>query len=87
MTKQIKRVAKSRDREPKASAPVAYGAKKLIVVALLSRERGASIEELLQATGWRKRPSVHGLFALLRKEGHQVTRVWVDDGSRYLIVK
>ena len=54
------------------------------VITLLSDERGASLDELIAATGWQRHSSRAALTGL-RKNGHAITREKVDGVSRYSI--
>ena len=54
------------------------------VVALLEREEGASLDELIQATGWQKH-TLRAALTGLRKKGHRVSREKADGTSRYRI--
>lgn len=56
-----------------------------ILVARLACEGGASIAELVTATGWQKH-SVRGAMAgALKKRGHVITSEKVDNERRYRI--
>ena len=54
------------------------------VITLLSGERGASLDEIIAATGW-QRHSARAALTGLRKKGHAVTRDKIDGVSRYSI--
>ena len=58
-----------------------------IVVSLLRRDQGASLDELVQATGWQKH-SVRGLIsgALKKKQGLNVVSEKTGEGSVYRIL-
>jgi hypothetical protein len=52
------------------------------VLALLKRPSGATLAELVQATGWLPHTTRAALTGL-KKKGHDVERTKVDDVSRY----
>jgi hypothetical protein len=56
-----------------------------IVVDLLKREQGASLEELIAATDWLPHTTRAALTGL-RKKGHAVERAKIDGKTRYAIV-
>lgn len=56
------------------------------VIALLKRERGASLEDLTKATGWLPH-TTRAAMTGLRKKGHAIERSTVDGVSRYAIVE
>jgi hypothetical protein len=60
------------------------GTKQALVLTLVSREGGASLEELVGATGWLPHTTRAALTGL-RKRGHNVIRAKVDGASRYCI--
>lgn len=61
------------------------GSKIAIVIALLSRETGAGLADLIAATGWLPHTTRAALTGL-RKRGHEVTRVRLEDrGTVYRI--
>jgi hypothetical protein len=71
-----------------ASAPAKKPArmtKASMIVDLLKREQGASLEELIAATDWLPHTTRAALTGL-RKKGHEVTRSKVDGKTRYAIV-
>lgn len=55
------------------------------VTALLEREQGASIEELIEATGWLPHTTRAALTGL-KKKGHTIARSKRGDVSCYRIV-
>lgn len=61
--------------ESKTSRPsTAVGkTKSAIVTRLLNREKGATIPELIKATGWQSH-SCRAFLTGLRKKGHEITR-------------
>jgi hypothetical protein len=58
--------------------------KSTLVVDLLRRENGASIDELITTTGWLPH-TVRAALTGLRKKGHAVVRDKIDGGARYMI--
>lgn len=54
------------------------------VIALMQREGGASLDEMVKATGW-KPHSTRAALTGLRRRGHAITRKKVDNDSRYRI--
>ena len=73
--------AANTERPPaKASAPAKRQTKKAIVAALLGRAGGASIDELMTATGWQAH-SVRATLTGLRKTGQDIARSKDDTGA------
>lgn len=56
------------------------------VLALLTRENGATLEDLVAATGWLPH-TARAAMTDLKKKGHTIERIKVDGVSRYSIVK
>ena len=56
------------------------------VVRLLERDAGASLVELVEATGWLPHTTRAALTGL-KKKGHVITKAKVDDVTRYSVVK
>ena len=54
------------------------------VVALRKRKQGATLDELVKATGWLPH-TTRAAMTGLRKKGHAIERVSVDGVSRYSI--
>jgi hypothetical protein len=76
--------AKSKDSRP----TVRQGTKQALLIDLLKRKRGATIDEIVQATGWQAH-SVRGAIsgALKKKLGLEVASEKPEDGPRcYRIV-
>jgi hypothetical protein len=65
---------------------VAPASKISIVKNLLSRSMGASLDELVSATGWLPHTARAALTGL-RKKGHQIERRKVDGVSRYVLLQ
>lgn len=65
-----------------AQAPVAT--KKEQVLTLLRREGGATLEEVVQETGWLPH-TARAVFTGLRKKGFSVERTRADGVTRYAI--
>lgn len=43
------------------------------ILRLISRKTGATLAQLVKASGW-KTPSIHAALTGLRKKGHEITR-------------
>lgn len=56
------------------------------VLALLQREGGATLDELVEATGWLPHTTRAALTGL-KKRGHRIDRTKVDGVSRYGVVE
>ena len=68
--------------QPASSSP---GQTKLgAITCLLSRDGGASLEDLVAATGWQPH-TTRAALTNLRKKGHAVTKDKVDGVTRYTI--
>lgn len=67
--------------EPRMPRP---GTKQAALIAMLQRDHGASIKELVLETGW-KANTVHSALTTLRKSGWAISIV-DDRGKRYKIV-
>jgi len=80
--------APKKDRSRKAAtqdhqaAPARQGSKKAQVIELLRRPEGATLQSLIEATGWQAH-SVRGFLSgtLAKKMGYKVTRRKRDDGA------
>jgi predicted ArsR family transcriptional regulator len=88
MTKQTKTKAKP---QPKATTPVEAPkreTKQEIIINLLKREQGATLDELIKATEW-KPHSVRGHLSNLRKkQGLDIQPSFAEDGTRsYRIIE
>ncbi len=55
------------------------------VIALLKRKNGATLEDLVAATGWLPH-TARAAMTGLKKKGHTIERSKVDGVSRYSIV-
>ena len=64
-------------KEPKAAGTT----KKDQVLALISRKNGASLDEIMTATGWQKH-TVRGFIAILGKKGTKVESFKSEAGAR-----
>ncbi|MFP5328549.1 MAG: DUF3489 domain-containing protein [Alphaproteobacteria bacterium] len=74
---------------PKKNAAEAATSKPLMtkmqrVVALLQREGGATVDELVNATGWQPH-SARAALTGLRKKGFTLDRVRADGVTRYVV--
>ena len=75
----------SKTTTPKDSASSTKPASKIEkVIAMMRRKNGASIEEMVKATGWLPH-STHAALSGLRKKGREITRTKNDGVSRYFI--
>ena len=54
------------------------------VVKLLKRKNGATIEQIVEATGWQSH-TVRAALTGLKKKGHLIERETSERGSRYRI--
>ncbi len=54
------------------------------LVAMLKRKQGATLDDLVEATGWLPH-TTRAAMTGLRKKGHAIERVSVDGVSRYAI--
>ncbi len=67
-------------QEPAPNAKPPRGGKRALLVALLQREEGASVEAIMGATGWLAH-STRAALTELRKSGHQLVSS-KDDGNQ-----
>ena len=78
-----------KDRQPNSAGekPVAReGTAKAKVIALIQRKDGATLDEIMKATGWRSH-SVRGFISTLgKKAGLNITSSRRDDGARVYTV-
>jgi hypothetical protein len=72
--------AQARKGNADANAGPREGTKKALVLSLLSRPQGATIEDLLSATGWLPHTTRAALTGL-RKEGHEFMKSKNADGE------
>ena len=56
------------------------------VLALLKQTRGATLDDLVEATGWLPHTTRAALTGL-KKKGHSIVRTKVDDVSRYAVAE
>lgn len=73
-------------REPADDAPSKGQSKMEEVLSLLERAEGATLDELVQATGWLPHTTRAALTGL-RKKGHSIRRTKHDGISRYTVVE
>lgn len=57
-----------------------------MVIDLLRREQGATLDELVSATGWQPH-STRAVLTGLRKKGHTIARSKRDDATCYRITE
>jgi Protein of unknown function (DUF3489) len=86
---QTDKTARNRRTTKVASAnrrsPTGKTTKLDLIVALLSRPKGASLAELGTATGWQPHSVRGALAGALKKKGHVVTSEKTDGQRRYRI--
>lgn len=69
---------------PAASAPAPRESKIAKVLALLQREQGATLAEMIEATSWLPHTTRAALTGL-KKKGHKITKDKRDDATCYRI--
>lgn len=74
------------DGPPAASTPAPATSKIAAVIALLQREQGATLAEMVEATGWLPHTTRAALTGL-KKKGHTLAKDKRDDETCYRIVK
>jgi RNA:NAD 2'-phosphotransferase (TPT1/KptA family) len=92
VTKQPRRpYARERQQKPQiamedtiADAPAPRTSKMSKVVALLKREQGATLEQMIDATGWLPHTTRAALTGL-RKKGHDLSSEKIDGARIYRI--
>lgn len=67
------------------SAPPRAPSKLDALVSLLQRPGGASLAEMVSATGWQVHSVRGALAGVLRKRGHQISSQKIDTERRYSI--
>lgn len=69
-----------------AAAPAKSSSKQATIIAMLKRPKGATLDELMKATGW-QRHSVHGVMSgvLKKRLGLKVVAESGDHGRSYRI--
>jgi len=83
-TRKPSRGKKAPKRRPKAKAATpGHGSKTALVISLLEKSKGASLAELMKATGWQAH-SVRGFLSgtLRKKMGLKVESAKRGDGER-----
>lgn len=88
MTKKTKTKAKSQTKAPAVTEAPKRETKQAIIIDLLKREEGATLQELIKATEW-KPHSVRGHLSNLRKkQGLDIQPSFTEDGTRsYRIIE
>ena len=83
----VRRTRNRASREPGPAAAAPRQSKQATVIALLSRPEGATVAEVVAATGWQPH-TVRGLFSgtLKKKLGLELGSVPADRGRVYRIV-
>ena len=72
--------------KPEAATPARAISKIDTVIGLLEREQGATLAEMVEATGWLPHTTRAALTGL-KKKGHTITKYKRDDVTCYRIVK
>jgi hypothetical protein len=72
--------AKIVDPSPRPESKIA------LLIRLLERAEGASLDEMVAATGWLPHTTRAALTGL-KKKGHVISKTKVDDVTRYSIIK
>ena len=72
--------------KPEAATPARAISKIDTVIGLLEREQGATLAEMVEATGWLPHTTRAALTGL-KKKGHTITKDKRDDVTCYRIVK
>ena len=67
-------------------APPKRPSKTEAVLTLLKRPEGATLDELVAASGWLPH-TTRATMTGLKKKGHQITRAKVDGVSRYIVAE
>jgi hypothetical protein len=66
-----------------AAMPIKRETKQAVLIALLSRSEGATIEDMIAATGWQKHTIRSALsHALAKKHGYQIVSEKTGDAPR-----
>ena len=78
--------ASAPDKPQAAGAPAPATSKIAAVIALLGREQGATLVEMVEATGWLPHTTRAALTGL-KKKGHTITKQKRADVTCYRIVK
>lgn len=83
--KEVEPVERPEQEQEKAvpvkASPAKQGKKKPdIILGMLSRAKGATIEQLQEATGWQPH-SVRAMLSILRKKGASIIRLQGKDGT------
>lgn len=61
--------------------------KSAIVIALLRRDEGVTLAELVEATGWLPHTTRAALTGLKKKKGHVIEKTKRDEATCYRIVE
>ncbi|KRB85346.1 hypothetical protein ASE00_00625 [Sphingomonas sp. Root710] len=71
---------------PAAPIPKLAGGKQAKVIQMLNRKQGASLDQIMEATGWLAH-SARAVLSGLRKKGYEIDRTTTPKGSVYRIAK
>jgi len=77
-------MTRSKSKKPVPASGPPAGTKKAKFIALLRRDEGATIAEMVEATGWLAH-SARAMLTRLRKHGLAVEKNKVDGVTRYAI--
>lgn len=85
--RQAKPTVTSQEAAPGAAEAKAPAGKLGMLVELMSREAGATMEELMQVTGWQAH-SIRGAMAgaLKRNRGYEISSTKADEVRTYRII-
>ena len=77
-----RKIARPKPKDEKQKAAPRKGTKQALLIRLLKRKTGATIDEMIKATGWQAH-SVRAALTGLRKRGIEVTRERKDGVTTY----
>lgn len=86
MARRMAREPEPKTNETTAPAPPRKPGKQDTVIALLRREEGATLAEMIEATGWLPH-STRAVLTGLRKKGHALEKSKRGDATCYRIVE
>ena len=77
-----RKIARATPKDEKSKAAPRKGTKQALLIHLLKRKTGATIDEMIKATGWQAH-SIRAAITGLRKRGITITRSQENDMSVY----
>ncbi len=91
---RLKKRSRRAERKPSGSRPkgrtspppVRPGTKQALLIDLLKRKKGATIDEIVETLGWLPH-TVRAALTRLRQQGFRIERVREDGVSRYRITE